>query len=211
MNTRHLVTSASVVMLALAGCSDPGDTPSETPVAPSSISSSSAATSPSSSTGSTTPNDPVTPSATASPSFTTGPLASAPATPADTFLITGLRVGSHPLYDRVVIDLSGGRAEDLPWSVQYRDSPTAQGSGEPIGLDAEAYVRVQLSGQMIPPQGTDVPSGLQPDSAVGNVRGVYADPVFEGQSIVWIGVDRVRGYAVMTLESPARLVVDIAT
>ncbi|GAA2178847.1 hypothetical protein GCM10009785_03140 [Brooklawnia cerclae] len=120
-------------------------------------------------------------------------------------------MGSHPLYDRVVIDLSGGRAEDLPWSVQYRDSPTAQGSGEPIGLDAEAYVRVQLSGQMIPPQGTDVPSGLQPDSAVGNVRGVYADPVFEGQSIVWIGVDRVRGYAVMTLESPARLVVDIAT
>lgn len=142
------------------------------------------------------------------------PFADAPTTvqPADygsDYEVVGVRVGSHDGYDRVVVELSGGDAASLYWWAEYDSNPVTQGKGDPVELDGDATLRVNVQGIAMPEPGDEMVRGLQADSGQGEVTGVYVDPMFEAMIQVFIGVEQRAGFHVSTLESPTRLVIDI--
>ena len=71
-----------------------------------------------------------------------------------------------------------------------------------------AVLGVTVHGLRIPDT-EPVLSGLLDGSAHGGIRGVYLDPVFEGISVINIGLDAQRGFYVFGMEAPNRLVIDI--
>ncbi|WIY83140.1 hypothetical protein [Propionimicrobium sp. PCR01-08-3] len=209
MKGHYLCASAIAVLVGLAACTgEPNDIPatsdqtsaSSTPQTPSgSVDASSASTS---SPAVPEPSTPQTP-------YDTTPTEAAGSSSAHGFEMTDVRVGDHDGFDRVVVEFTGGQISDLAWLTSYEQDPATQGKGDPIDLGADAYLRVIVRGQLFPPTSDDPPSGVLPSAAQGNVTGVYVDPVFEGDSVVWIGLDAERGFAVSTLDDPGRLVIDI--
>jgi hypothetical protein len=142
--------------------------------------------------------------------------------------ITDVRFAAHEGFDRIVFDLEG---EGEPsWLVQYTDAPTQDGSGFPIEMLADNYLWVNLFGMQFPLDSEAVP--FEGRDAVGDVvhdgdvrfeakgvkfGGVAADRIaingwFEGHIWSFIGVngDTAPAFNVTLLESPMRLVIDIA-
>jgi len=121
--------------------------------------------------------------------------------------ITDVRVGSHPGYDRLVVEFSGG----LPaYKLVSQDPSTFVGpfSGLPISVAGGAGMHLYLYHQDIPPSyqhGTN----LKPAYSVLKQVIVMAD--FEGQADIAIGLGRLACPAVSTLSSPYRLVIDFPT
>ncbi len=121
--------------------------------------------------------------------------------------ITDVRVGSHPGYDRLVVEFSGGLPE---YKLVAQDPSTFVGpfSGLPISVAGSAGMHLFLYQQDIPPSyqhGTN----LKPGYSV--LKQVVAMADFEGQADIAIGLGRVACPAVSTLSSPYRLVIDFPT
>ncbi|MGI5951410.1 MAG: AMIN-like domain-containing (lipo)protein [Brooklawnia sp.] len=206
MRARILLSAAAAVVLLASGCG--GDDPEPAP--------GTTITSPDATTGSpaTTAPQPTTTTPTSTEPAAQGPFADAPTSvqPADyglDFQVAEVRVGAHEGYDRVVIEFTGGQAADLYWWAEYDANPRTQGKGDPVELSGEATLRVNLQGIAMPGAGEDVVRALQDNSAHGAVTGVYVDPMFEAMIQVFIGVEDRAGFCISTLESPARLVIDI--
>ncbi|MFK5645182.1 hypothetical protein ACI3ET_01520 [Ornithinimicrobium sp. LYQ121] len=123
--------------------------------------------------------------------------------------ISGVRVGLHDDYDRVVLDLSGDDAV-LGWVAFYEDEAVADGSGEPIEVAGSAVLQVSVRGidwtteSDVRYDGTTVTGeGLEV------VTEVVFGTLFEGQQQVFLGVEEQTPYRVFTLDDPARIVVDV--
>jgi hypothetical protein len=125
--------------------------------------------------------------------------------------VTGVRLGGHGGFDRVVYELGGEGAPG--WWVEYVDEPTQDGSGQRIDVPGSAFLQVYLEGVGYPFD-TGVPEYDGPRTVtapdVQAIRGVTVAGVFEGRHMSAIGVSEVRPYRVFRLESPPRVVIDVA-
>lgn len=122
------------------------------------------------------------------------------------------RTGSHaPCFERVVVEFDG--SGDLPgYRVAYVADPVIDSPrGEPVEIAGEATLVLSMGSWMPSPDGGgyEGPTEFVP----GNVMGILElqrIENFEGMSSWAIGLERERDFTVSTLESPARIVIDIA-
>ena len=212
---RRLVAVAAIAALLVAGCGDDGDDDEK-------------ADGDGSSTTSTTEDDDdgttSSTSSTTSTSTTTTTLpfegsttpTSAPPPPGSTevALLVAVRVAAQPGADRVVFEFRG---PSLPgFDVAYADGPVlGSGSGEPIAVDGDGALLIRME----PASGVDLntadarPTYTGPDRVTGdttNVTEVVRAGDFEANLEWAIGVEREVPFRVTVLESPARIVVDLA-
>ncbi|MCO7222278.1 hypothetical protein [Klenkia sp. PcliD-1-E] len=126
-------------------------------------------------------------------------------------VVTDVRQGAQDGFDRVVLELSGTAVPG--WDVGYAEAPTQAGSGTPVELAGTAFLRVTLTGTTNPyeaPGVTEVARGTYQGPGEGPVLAVYYDSVFEGQALVYVGLDTRRPFRVQALTNPTRVVVDVA-
>lgn len=228
---RRLLAAPLSALLLLAGC---GSDPEVTDAASTGAATSSAAAG--SSAGSTAPDGtdpasaPVTTASGTGPSADTGAdpdrgadgASDAAPFPADTDPDTGqaqpgegptvvraLRIGTHEGFDRVVFEVTGSAVPG--WDVGYADAPTQAGSGRPIDVPGEAFLRVSLTGITNPFEapGIDELDRGTTTSRTGVVAGVGYDSVYEGQALAYVGVATRTPFRVYALTNPARVVVEV--
>jgi hypothetical protein len=114
--------------------------------------------------------------------------------------------GHHPTYDRVVFRFSS-RAPG--YDVRYVRQATADGSGNPVALTGNAFLRVTMhsvasaqAGKPPAPQGRQRP--LYPQ-----LRALVGTGDFEGYVSYTLGLRSKSGFRAFTLTNPDRLVVDV--
>lgn len=121
---------------------------------------------------------------------------------------TAVRVGAQDGYDRVVFEFSGSGSPS--YQVQYTDTPIAQGSGDPVQVEGDAYLEVSITTVEIP-SGTSTPTMTTPDTAgtvFAQVEGIWGG--FEGVGQTFVGIDGgERPFRVEVLQDPMRLVIDV--
>ena len=121
--------------------------------------------------------------------------------------ITDVRVGSHPGYDRLVVEFSGGMP---PYKLAWQDPSTFVGpaSGIPVPVAGRAGIHLYVYNMDIPPSyqhGTN----MSPSYSV--LKQVVVMTVFEGQADIAIGLGGAVCPTVSTYSSPSRLVIDFPT
>lgn len=212
-----LVVGALTATAPLAACTgdDPGD-----------------ATAGSGTSASTTPGSQETsPSTTQEPSTTDSPAVpddlstvGAPPFPADTapdtadpsqdamLTVTDVRIGRHDGFDRVVYEMGGTGTPG--WTVQYVDEAVQDGSGTVIDIPGDGTLQVLISGSAYPmDSGAEPFASDAPVTGPGTVTVTEAQgwSVFEGITDAFIGLQSAgHPFRVYLLESPVRVVVDIA-
>ena len=134
---------------------------------------------------------------------------------AETALLDRVALAGHDDYDRVVFQFENG----LPgYRVEYVEPPLREdGSGNLVRLDGEAFVVVRME----PASGFDlsVPEGEMvytgPRRIVGDGTSVVNEVVRTGDFeavLTWaVGLDARVPFRVLTLEDPARIVVDFGS
>jgi hypothetical protein len=128
--------------------------------------------------------------------------------PAGTPLLTQLRAGGHPGFDRLVLQFSGA----LPsYDIRYVPQLVQDGSGRPVELAGAANLRIRLDGAAAHRNsgaGSLVtPGHVKPLLPALREYQLIGD--FEGVVTVGVGVTEALDFRVSELASPARLVVDI--
>jgi len=117
-------------------------------------------------------------------------------------VITGVRIGHHSTYDRLVFDLRG----PLPgYDVRYVSTVQNDASGKTVSLLGAAKMRVVIrptSTTTHAPQGTYTPGYPE-------VRQVKGAGDFEAVTSYGVGLTSRQAFRVFTLTSPNRLVVDV--
>jgi peptidoglycan hydrolase-like protein with peptidoglycan-binding domain len=130
-------------------------------------------------------------------------------------LLTAVRLGAHPGFERVVFEF---RAALPGFGVRYVDPPiVADGSGDPVPVEGSAF----LQARMEPASGFDLDAGVPvftgPDRISGAsagtavVREVVRTGDFEAVLTWVVGVGSRAGFRVTTLPAPSRLVIDVRT
>ncbi len=128
--------------------------------------------------------------------------------------VTGVRVGSHDCWDRVVVDLNA----DAPgFRVGYRDEVSAPGSGEAVAVDGGARLELIVEAPGYDDNGNAPIAQSELDglrfTGRSTLRDVTLAGSFEGRTTFGIGVRARLPYRVFTLDGPgegSRLVIDIA-
>jgi hypothetical protein len=121
--------------------------------------------------------------------------------------IIDVRVGSHPGYDRLVVEFSGG----LPkYKIVPQDPATFVGpaSGIPVSVAGTSGFHLFVYQMDIPPVYAHG-SNLRPGYSV--LKQVVVMGVFEGQADIAIGLGSAVCPSVSTFSSPYRLVIDFPT
>jgi hypothetical protein len=123
-----------------------------------------------------------------------------------------IRTGAHPCFERVVIELAG--PGDMPGvRVEYVDDPVhLSPSDETVEIDGEATLVISVAAWMPSMEGDGYagPTDFSPTN-VSHIRELRQIENFEGMTAWAVGLDRERDFEVAFLDSPARIVVDIAT
>lgn len=133
-----------------------------------------------------------------------------PGTPAQ-LVVTSVRVGSHEGFERVVFEFKG--SGEPGWFIDYSDSPTQQGSGNPVEFAGDTALNINIDGTTYPfelgiedPQLETIPGS---GSAITEVRSIGT---FEGRSQFVVGINGpAKPYSAQALSNPTRLVVDISS
>lgn len=127
-------------------------------------------------------------------------------------LPTGVRVGGHEGYERVVFDFEGTGTPG--WRVEYVDEAVEDGRGEVVDVEGDYTLQVIATGVRYP-EGDDetgrVAQGSYDAEDADLVEEVRVTGIFEGQNQAFIGLDEEAPFRVFTLTEPARLVVDVRT
>ncbi|NNU27721.1 AMIN-like domain-containing (lipo)protein [Isoptericola sediminis] len=123
--------------------------------------------------------------------------------------VTGIRVGAHEEYDRVVFDLDGTGTPG--YRVQYVEEAVEPGSGETVDVAGDAVLQVEITGSAMPTDSGVTEYGGDPVAGPGgSIEQVVYRFVFEGTTTAFVGVDgEPRPFQAFTLEDPVRLVVDV--
>ncbi|WP_075724862.1 AMIN-like domain-containing (lipo)protein [Corynebacterium aquilae] len=125
-------------------------------------------------------------------------------------VVTGVRLGTHQGFDRVVFDLSG---QGQPgWFIDYVDAPTQQASGLPLKTAGDTFLDVGIDGTAYPFEAGIKEPNLAPVDGPGPiVAQVTSGGTFEGRSQFIIGLNGGQHpYSVQVLTNPTRLVIDIS-
>ena len=126
--------------------------------------------------------------------------------------VSGVRVGRHPGFDRVVFDLDGSGSPG--WRVEYVQRPVAEGSGDLVRLRGTAFLQVILLGVGMPFDTGVAPFGGTTTRISGTgtagIAEVSPGGVFEGEQQAFVGLTGgQRPFRVLALTDPARVVVDV--
>jgi len=113
--------------------------------------------------------------------------------------VTGVRVGKHDCYDRLVIDLGGAAAG---FSVRYVDQVTADGSGNVVPTPGGARLQVIVRHPSFSPVARPGVAGFR------TFRSLTDAGSFEGQVGLGLGVRARLPFRVFTLDKG--IVVDVA-
>lgn len=121
--------------------------------------------------------------------------------------LVGVRAAHHPGFDRVVFDFRGG----LPAGVDVRsvDRLLGDATGTPVPVAGRATLQVRFEGT---DAHDDAGQPTAPSSlafALPNVTSVVRSGDFEAVTTYGIGLAAGRPFAVSTLRSPDRVVVDV--
>lgn len=122
-------------------------------------------------------------------------------------LVTGVRVGKHDGFTRVVFDLDGQGSPG--WFVDYTDSPQQQGSGNPIPFNGTTALNVNIDGTVLPFEVNRTDPNIGTVDGQGAVTHIIPAGTFEGRSQFIVGLDGAHPYSVQVLPNPTRLVIDI--
>ena len=122
-------------------------------------------------------------------------------------VLTGVRVGDHAGYERVVFDLDGNGSAG--WHARYVDEAVQQGSGHVLEIGGAAILEVSLRNTTYPSPGQDVPSGPQPVTGLEVVQEVRVASIFEGVTQVFVGLTERVPFRVSALGDPPRVVLDV--
>ena len=139
------------------------------------------------------------------PQWQREPTHSAPLHKAEELSVNAVRIGEHKEYDRVVVDLLDGNAADTTWQVEYVNPDDHGDIAKELG--GETYLALTIRG--VRSTHTSRPAGAVEESDIGILHGVYLGSVVDDEVSVFIGLDKQREFRVLTLESPARIVIDI--
>ena len=126
--------------------------------------------------------------------------------------VRAIRIGPHTGFDRVVFELGGTGTPG--WDVRYVDAAVSPGSGKPVAVRGGAVLRVSVTGAGYPyDTGVTEYAGRGPLTAVGThaVTEAVFDGTFEGTTSAFVGTEARTPFRVYRLDSPARIVVEVAT
>ena len=124
------------------------------------------------------------------------------------FVPTGVRVGAHDGFTRVVIDMEG---EGEPgWFTSYTDSPAQQASGKPVEVQGNTFLNLGIEGTPWPSTPELKEKYMQPGTTpgAGVVSAVHYTTTFEAQTQLIIGLEKKTAYSVTYLKDPSRVVID---
>lgn len=135
-------------------------------------------------------------------------------------VLTGLRAGTHPDYERVTLELAGGpdggSAADVSdgrpgYELEYVDRPLrACGSGDEIFPVGDAWLEIRLepaAAHTEAGQPTLGPREVHVDGPL--LQRIYRTCDFEGIVVHVLALASPNEYRVFTLEDPLRIVVDV--
>lgn len=122
-------------------------------------------------------------------------------------IVTGVRVGHHETFDRVVFDIEGTGTPG--WFVGYTSSPTQQASGNPIQVRGKAALNVNIDGTLLPFELGKQDPQIGTVQGAGNITEVKSAGTVEGRSQFVIGLDAEHPYSVQIVPDPTRVVIDI--
>jgi hypothetical protein len=135
----------------------------------------------------------------------------AAASPDARVTVRAIRIGAHAGFDRVVFELGGKGTPG--WDVHYVDSAVSPGSGKPVPVRGGAVLQVSVTGAGYPyDTGVTEYAGKGPLTAAGRkaVTEVVFDSTFEGTTSAFIGTTARTPFRVYRLDSPTRIVVEVA-
>jgi hypothetical protein len=116
-------------------------------------------------------------------------------------VVSGIRLGRHASYDRVVFDISGAMPS---YSVRYVPAVYAE-SGAQVPVNGTAVLAVSLHSVDIGhAPAVPTPTGLPA------IRDIKMFDQFEGYLGYGLGISDRNGFRVIELQNPTRLVIDIA-
>ncbi|RVW05957.1 hypothetical protein EF834_00245 [Rhodococcus spongiicola] len=141
----------------------------------------------------------------------TAPQSSQASASAD-LMLTDVRVGQHPGFDRVVYEFAGTGTPG--WRARYVDGAFQDNSGKPISVAGDGILQIYINRIAFPSDDTETGSfPLVPGASGGVVTEVREGVSWsEGDMQSFIGTARPqRPFTVFTLSEPTRVVVDIAT
>jgi hypothetical protein len=123
--------------------------------------------------------------------------------------LTNITSGRHDIFDRVVLVFAGPEPE---CSASYVNQIVADGSGQPISLDGNAFLQVTLRGAAahddagkLTYNGPDIIDTPE----LENVTAVTLAGDFEGYVTVGLGMNVKTHYEVFALSGPTRVVIDV--
>jgi hypothetical protein len=144
----------------------------------------------------------------ARPTWSTSP-ATVTRTPSSIPLVTGIRVGRHAGFDRVVLDLSG---KAPGYSVRYVKKLRHDGSGAVADLRGRKSLQIVLTPAYAHNDTNGAPTLTTPDRQTFShpqIREYALLGDFEGYVTVGIGLRHKEPFRVLTLSNPKRIVIDI--
>ena len=121
---------------------------------------------------------------------------------------TGVRVGAHDGFTRVVIDLEG---EGEPgWFTSYTDAPAQQASGKPVEVQGTTFLNLGIEGTPWPSTPELKEKYMSPGTTpgAGVVSEINYATTFEAQTQLIIGLKKKTPYSVTFLQEPSRVVID---
>jgi hypothetical protein len=123
--------------------------------------------------------------------------------------LTNITSGRHDTFDRIVLAFAGPEPE---CSAGYVNQIVADGSGGPISLAGNAFLRVTLRGATAHDDAGkttyDGPATMNTPQ-LQNITAFALAGDFEGEITVGVGVKANAPYQVFTLSGPTRVVIDV--
>lgn len=127
-------------------------------------------------------------------------------------VLTSLRTGAHPEYERIVVELAS--TAGLPgYGLEYVDRPLHEcGSGRQIFPVGDAWLELRLEPAAAHTEAGSPTLGDREVAVAGRVvQRIYRTCDFEGVVTLVIAVSTPNRFRVVTLADPSRLAVDVAT
>lgn len=121
-----------------------------------------------------------------------------------------IRAGSHPCYERIVIEL-GGTGDFPGWSVEYVDDPVRLSESEEfVEIEGDATLQVIMRSWMPSMEGDGYAGPIQifPEG-VAHILEMRETENLEGVCIWSIGLDAQYPFTAEVFTDPARLVIDL--
>ena len=149
---------------------------------------------------------PVSPTQSLAPTQSTAP---APPAAPDTPVLDGIRTGTHPSFDRIVLDFSGPRPQV---SSQFVNELIRDGSGHVEPLPGAFFAEIRVSpAQAHGDAGRPSYGGPRrvTTGTLGNITALAITGDFEGVLSLGLGMRRHTWVRTSTLSSPTRVVIDV--